>query len=386
MPLPDYHGGSIVNLMATLVAGLGGGDTGYAPLVGLDVQEVARHRHVVLLVVDGLGHEFLARSQPGSFLRKGLRSRITSVFPSTTTAAVATFLTAVAPQQHGLTGWFTFFRELGSVIAVLPFRDRHGGIELAEAGIDAEGLFGSQPVFGRIPRRCNIVTPRHLIDSTFNAVHSRGATHLGYATLPQFFDAVGGCLAGDGERSFTYAYWPEFDRLAHEYGVASRQVSMHLEELDAAFDYFIDSIRGRDYFIIVTADHGFIDTSPDSVVDLQSHPVLSRSLVLPLCGERRVPFCYVHPDQCARFEDYVTTQFSREATLARSADLVARGYFGHGTPHPRLHERIGHYALIMNGNFALTDQVAGEKKHVQIGMHGGVSPEEMFVPLIVLGS
>lgn len=383
MPLPDYHGGSIVNLMASLVAGMGGGDIGYVPLAALEAEAVARHRHAILLVVDGLGYEQLIRTEPGVALRRGLKGRITSVFPSTTATAITTFLTATAPQQHGLTGWFMFFRELGSIIAVLPFQDRHGGAGLEESGIDVERFFGHQPVFGRISRRCYTVAPQRIIDSAFNAVHTRGATRRGYATLPQFFDAIGKCLDDGTTPSFTYAYWPELDRLAHEHGVSSPQVTTHLEELDAAFDYFIDAMRGRDAVVVVTADHGFIDTTPDSVVDLQAHPVLSDSLVMPLCGERRAAFCYVHPDKCGQFEDYVTTRLDREITLVRSAELVARGYFGLGTPHPRLSERIGHYALIMNGNFAVNDWVAGEYRHLEVGVHGGLSAEEMFVPLIV---
>ncbi len=384
MPLPDYRGGSIVNLMASLVTGMGGGDTGYVPLGLLGADAVARHRHVVLLVVDGLGYEHLVRAEPGVALRRGLKGHITSVFPSTTAAAITTFLTATAPQQHGLTGWFMFFRELGSVIAVLPFQDRHGGPGLEECGIDAERFFGHQPVFGRLGRRCHVVTPQRIVDSAFNVVHTRGATCHAYNTLPQFFDAVEQCLSDQVAPSFTYAYWPDLDRLAHEHGASSRQVAMHLEELDAAFDYFINAARGRDAIVIVTADHGFIDTVPDSVVDLGDHPVLSETLVMPLCGERRVAFCYVHPDKCSQFEDYVTSRLGHAAVLVNSARLLDQGYFGLGQPHPRLRDRIGHYTLIMNRNFAITDQIVGERRQVHVGMHGGVSVEEMLVPLIVV--
>jgi len=384
MPLPDYRGSSIVNLMASLVAGLGGEDVGYQPLGTLEPAAVADRRHVVLLVIDGLGHEHLIRADAGNALRRGLRARMTSVFPSTTAAAITTFLTATAPQQHGLTGWFTYFRELGSVVAVLPFCARHGGPGLEQFGIDANQLFGHQPVFDLIRRRSYMVAPQRIIDSAFNAAHSGGAIRCAYATLPQFFDAIGKSFDDGAEPSFTYAYWPELDRLAHEYGIASSQVATHLEELDAAFDYFVDSVRGQDAIVIVTGDHGLIDTGPDSLVELDAHPVLADTLVLPLCGERRAAFCYVHPDKCALFESYVETRLEREATLIRSEQLLRQGYFGFGVPHPRLLDRIGHYTMIMNENFVIKDWVAGEQHHAQVGVHGGVSPEEMFVPLIVV--
>ncbi len=383
MPLPDYRGGSIVNLMASLVSGLGGEDTGYVPLTALEPAIVASRRHVVLLIIDGLGYEHLARADVGNALRRGLRARMTSVFPSTTATAITTFLTATAPQQHGLTGWFTCFRELGSVIAVLPFRARYGGPGLEQAGIDANRLFSQQSVFDRIRRRSYMVAPQQIIDSAFNVAHSGGVMRRTYNTLPQFFDAIDKCIDG-AEPEFTYAYWPELDRLAHENGIASDQVAMHLEELDAAFDYFIDTIRGRDAIVIVTGDHGFIDTAPDRLIELDAHPSLAEALVIPLCGERRAAFCYVHPDKCAQFENYVVTRLGRETTLMHSEQLLRQGYFGAGTPHPRLRDRIGHYALIMNENFVIKDWVAGEHQHAQIGVHGGVSAEEMFVPLVVV--
>lgn len=384
MPLPDYSGGSIVNLMATLVAGLGGSDIGYPALAALEPAAIAQRRHVVLLVIDGLGHEHLARAVAGDALRRGLRARMTSVFPSTTATAITTLLTATAPQQHGLTGWFTYFRELGSVVAVLPFQDRHGGPGLEQSGIDASRLFGHQPVFDQIRRRSFMVAPKRIIDSAFNSAHSGSAIRRPYTTLPQFFDAIDKCMHDAAGPTFTYAYWPELDRLAHEHGIGSSQVAIHLEELDAAFDYFVDSVRGRDSIVIVTGDHGFIDTTPDAMIDLDAHPTLAETLVLPLCGERRVAFCYVHPDKCVQFETYVGTQLAREATLVRSDQMLRYGYFGTGTPHPRLLDRIGHYALIMNENFVIKDWVAGEHRHTHKGVHGGVSPQEMFVPLIVV--
>lgn len=64
MPLtvrPDYGGGSIVNLMATLVGALGGRACEYGPLGVATLDEVRTARTVVLIVVDGLGDLWLDR-------------------------------------------------------------------------------------------------------------------------------------------------------------------------------------------------------------------------------------------------------------------------------------------------------------------------------------
>jgi hypothetical protein len=106
-------------------------------------------------------------------------------------------------------------------------------------------------------------------------------------------------------------------------------------------------------------------------------------LLLPLCGERRVAYCYLQPGQGGAFEDYVASELAPYADCHASSALVAQGYFGLGDPHPRLAERLGHYTLIMKNNYAIKDWLAGERRHVHLGAHGGLSDAELFVPLIV---
>ena len=99
LTLPDYRGGSLVNLMSSITTALGSSSP-YAPLTALLPAALADARHLVLLVVDGLGHDYLLGRD--SALRRHLRSPLTSVFPSTTASAIPTFLTGLAPQQHEL--------------------------------------------------------------------------------------------------------------------------------------------------------------------------------------------------------------------------------------------------------------------------------------------
>ena len=109
-------------------------------------------------------------------------------------------------------------------------------------------------------------------------------------------------------------------------------------------------------------------------------------LAQPLCGERRVAYCYVRPGCHADFERYVAAKLGKHATLHRSSDLIAQNWFGPGAPHPRLAERVGDYTLVMKDSYALKDWLPNEKRHVHIGVHGGTSDDEMYVPLIMLAA
>jgi hypothetical protein len=116
-------------------------------------------------------------------------------------------------------------------------------------------------------------------------------------------------------------------------------------------------------------------------VRLADHPELAECLALPLCGEPRAAFCYVRPDRVERFTAYCRDRLGDRFDLHPSQDLLDAELFGTGTPHPRLHERIGDYILIARGHALIRDQLPTEKDFRQIGVHGGLSPEELYVPL-----
>ena len=189
--LPDYHGASIVNLMSTIAAAFDAPANDYPPLRSFDCAALPTARSIVLLVVDGLGANYLTRSCAGSNLHRHQVATLTSVFPSTTASAVTALLTGVGPQQHGLTGWHIYFKELGAVTAVLPLIPRHGGQTLKQGGVDATPLLSGTPIFERLPVATHVVSPAHIVDSDFNLRYTTTASRSGYQTLEQCFAIVG---------------------------------------------------------------------------------------------------------------------------------------------------------------------------------------------------
>ena len=385
MILPDYHGGSIVNLMQSIVSGLGSGPrtNAYAPLTLAPPDTFGDSRKVVLFVIDGLGHELLLDTADDGAMAGSLRGSMTSVFPSTTATAITTFLTGCAPQQHALTGWYMWFREVGLVAAPLPFTTRAGGVSLTSAGVDARRLFATAPVSEALDTRCFIVQRRDLVDTSYTNAFKGKAEVRGYRSLQGFFDVVRD-IVNSVDSCFVYAYWPQLDGMCHRFGAGDERSRAHLRQIDGRFGAFLDSARGSDSTVVLTADHGFIDTTSATRLDLGDHPRLADTLVLPLCGEGRAVYCYVDPAKRALFEAYVAEEFGDFCVAVDKEQMLANGYFGLGEPHPRLAERIGHYVLLMKDNFVLRDRLLGEaQRPVHVGVHGGVSAAEMHVPLVL---
>ena len=124
--LPDYSGGGIVNLMQSIATACGNTEKRYPPLAALPATQLAKSRHVVLIVVDGLGQRTLTKHAGSPHLRRHLLGSMTSVFPSTTASAIPVFMTGLAPAQHALTGWHMHLHEVDQTLAILPLVPRHG--------------------------------------------------------------------------------------------------------------------------------------------------------------------------------------------------------------------------------------------------------------------
>ncbi len=379
MHFPDYRGGSLVNLMSSIAAA-SGTRTRYPQLKALRAKELD-HRNVVLLLVDGLGYEF-ARAN-ATLLAPHLRGSMTSVFPSTTAACVTSLLTGEAPQQHGITGWFMHARELAGVTVPLHCAPRVGNATFAQLGIPLERVYGAAPLALRMKREAYAIIGEDLLASPYNDAFLRGSKALAYTTPDGLFRQVRRAVTSSRRRKYVYAYWPMLDALGHAFGCGSDVFRDHFRALEARISRLIASLAGTDTLLIVTGDHGMVDAGRHDVVWVHEHPQLEDALTLPLCGEPRAAYCYVRPARAKAFEGYVRAQLSHACTLVRSDALIARGAFGLGKAHPLLAHRVGDYVLLMKGSHIVRNVVLGEAPVWHRGNHGGVSREEMLVPLIV---
>ena len=372
---PDYAGGSLVNLVASVVAARGG-EPLHDPLKKFPLS--ANATNLVLLIIDGLGDNYLQR-RGASELGKRRKGSLTSVFPSTTASAITTSYTGATPLEHGLTGWFTYFGEAGCVSAALPFRSRGDMAPLSARGVTPEQIYTVPSLFSAVPVRSVVVSHRDIIDSQYNSVHCRGAERLAYEKADEFVDQVERAVKSSHEKKFIYAYWPHYDQCSHRFGSQSEQAGAEFATIDAAFGELVHRLAGTDTLIVATADHGFVDAPTEECIELPAQ--LASMLRFPLCGERRVVYCHVHSPSA--FMEQARESFDGKADVMPSAQLLDEGWLGPGTPHPRLKERVGDVVIMMRERYTVKDWVAGEARWLHIGNHGGTHEDEMLIPLIL---
>ncbi len=378
---PDYGAGGLYGLAAGVRRWLAGERTG---LPWMSPGEAAQAADGVLVfwLVDGLGDAFLQRFGAASALAAHRQGRLTSVFPSTTASAITTVMTGLAPQAHGLTGWFIHDRRFGGVLAPLPLIRRGGGA--VRGPFLLPRLFPYRSLFQRARRPSVVVAPRHIARSAFSLRHARGARIVAHEGLPDLVERIAEAVrslhrAGGG---YVYAYHDRFDALSHHHGCHAAPVVDEFERVDAAFRALCARLAGSGAQLLVSADHGFIDNPPERRLRLDARPQLAAMLAAPLSGERRAAFCQVRSAAVEEFEAWGREALAGKGVLRRSAELVEEGLFGHGMRHKRLAERVGTHALLMEAGWTVADHVPGEPAHELLGVHGGLSADEMWIPLI----
>lgn len=381
--MPDYDGGSIVNLMSSIMKASGGRPE-YPQLRILKSEELKEYKNILLIVLDGLGYEYLNKYCKNSFLMKNLLGTMTSVFPATTAAAIPTFATGTAPQQHGMTGWYMNVKELGGVITPLRYMPRVGGPTFSALNINPKLLFDQKFFDQKIDykiRKPYLIQHFEIVNSSFGSVAFSRSRTLAYNNLKGFFQATTMTTKLKGKK-YIHAYWPMVDEMMHTHGTRNSKVLKHVRELDKKLEKLSKTLK--DTIIIITADHGLIDINDDNTTILRKHPELMSMLSLPLSGDAKTSYCYVHTDNRIEFENYVNKHFKNKCIMLTRKEAVSSGIYGKGEVNPKLMERIGDYVLIWRKNYILRDTLLGQLEFIPKAQHGGASSTEMYVPLIVI--
>lgn len=382
---PDYQGNSLLNLVIALATGFCRAKASrFAAPACAGLPAPGEAKNVVFLLIDGLGANDIARRGAGSFMSEHGQGVLTSVFPSTTACAVTTSLCGISPAGHGLTGWYVRDDRFGGIFAPLPMQRRD---RMPMAGWwKIPRLFPYPSLFQLMKCRSAMVSHEHILGSPFNMRHSRGvSSRHAYRDVDSLVPGIVGAVRELGRQGgFVYAYHADYDALAHGYGIASAQCTAHFERLDEALRTLARQLSGSDTALVVTADHGFIDSPPSQQVCLNDHPALMDCLDGPLWGEWRVAYARIKPTRHDEFEDRFRDVLGEHFHLIPSGDIVDAGLFGPAVkPSPRLRERVADYTIMGKGNWSIHDRIDSERTHHLIGMHAGVTADEMLIPKVI---
>ena len=270
--MPDYDGGGLLNVSATVLDVLGARDAGDAPpLLGLDPKLREGVRQVVVILADGLGWwqlemlcdqghmPFLAELRERARRRDGAQLiEATTVFPSTTAAAITTMNTARTPLEHGNLAYFVWLEEFAQVTAMLrwgPAIKRRGSY-FDDPAIDPLRFVLVPSIHARLRERgiaSYLVEPEIFRSEAMTRMHAAEATFLGYV-VPSTMGVRLRALLGAPRPSYVYAYWSGIDTVSHLYGPRSDEAAIEASILDISLRYALADRSGGDTLVLLTAD------------------------------------------------------------------------------------------------------------------------------------
>ena len=396
--LPHYEGLSIANLPATISALLGTDLPGALPPLPRELWAdwLPGLRRVVLLILDALGYRLLQGMQaagegrPFSDLeRVGRLVPLTSVVPSTTDAALISLRSGRPPAEHGWLAYEIYLRELGIAANAIQLRTAWGGPHdlLVDLGLDPEGIV-TVPSMAQHLARAGIpsrsVLAHYLRNSGFTKMLYRGTTEVRvHAQASDLWVQLRHLLADTrGQRTFLSGYWSGLDTIAHVYGPdtepwqAEFRTVSHLLERE-----FLAALPAEDRdgtLLLITADHGQILIPEEHIVTADRDPELSQHLLVPIMGESRAAFVYPRPGRAGAIRSYLEEAFPGWFVVLDSAQALDAGLMGHPVTD-EAYARAGELLVLGRGDHALQRSLPGVPLR---GRHGGLSPEEMLVPLV----
>ena len=367
-----------VDLAHALAAACGVPDTGLTPGAHEISELIGDVPHLVFVLVDGLGLDAVGRLPEGGFLRTHVALELRALFPTSTAPVLTSLATGLWPGEHGITGWWSYLPKYGVTATVLPFTERFSHRPLAEFGVDPADVLRRPSRVARYRYAPVSYLPAGIAGSIYSRYSSGDTEVRGYAGISSAFDAVGFRVATAKEPSFTYLHLPQYDAAAHEAGPKAPRAMRVLRRIDAMLVRFAARLPAGSR-VVVSADHGVIGTPRSSVVALAPDDALMSMLLAPPDGDGRAPRFHLRAGAEGPFWDLFRARFGDRFALLTVDEAERLRLYGPEPIAVDVRERFGNLQGIPLGDSVL---VYGGDAWLP-GNHGGLSPEEMRVPLVV---
>ena len=399
-----------------------------------------KYEAVVLFLIDGFGWRFFEKFQEAPFLktvaRDGQVEKLIAQFPSTTAAQITTLHTGMPVGEHGIFEWIYYEPTLDAIIAPLlfSFAGTFQRDTLKQVGAKPRQLFPTTTLYQSLKKQgvtSTIFQHREYTPSSFGDVIFSGAKSIGYKTLPEALINLAEALAkstpprvpcesrdylartgttspradtgtttphadtGTTTPAYFVLYNEKIDAISHEYGPDSPQttaeIQVFLMTMENIFQKALAGSRKKILFLL-TADHGQSETDPQTTIYLNRDPRfagIEKFLKTNRQGELLVPggsardfFLYIQAGLVDEAQAFLTARLEGRAEVRKVADLMSEGYFGPRLS-PRFCARAGDLVLLPYRYESVWWYEKNKHEQRYYGHHGGLTPQEMEIPLLM---
>lgn len=311
---------------------------------------------------------------------------LTSTIPSTTVTALTSLYTGEYPGQHGIIGYKMYLPEAGSVIKVLSFSPNMCPQRemLRDSGVKINLFLNDSTLFVKLNElgvKSYVLTYEGHLSSTFSQKITEGANLIGDISLIDALTLLFKISESD-EKLLIYTYIGLIDALSHKYGPFSQHVRYALEIIFNFINDLVDKIVKKNVNLVISADHGQLRVFKKYAYFFDK--LCNRCglrWIIPPFGEKR--FAYFYSGGLSSYKE-INECFGEMFQVYRSKDAIDLNFFGPTRDKKILLSRIGDIILSGKGNNLLIYPYRKDDLELDLrGHHGGLSPDEMLVPIIV---
>jgi predicted AlkP superfamily pyrophosphatase or phosphodiesterase len=364
-----------------------------------------KYDKVILLFVDAFGWRFFqqyAQTHPflQEFLNLGAVSKMTSQFPSTTAAHVTCMHTGLNVGQSGVYEWNYYEPLVDEIITPLFFA--YAGEKrdsLKRHNIPAEAYFPTHTYYQRLLKKgiaSYVFQHESYTPSTFSNIIYKGATVYPFKRLSDALsNLVEAVKASTTRHAYYFLYFDKIDAICHTHGPQSYQfqdtVHNFLKMMDEIFYKKLHGQAGQT-LLILTADHGQIEVDPHRTCYLNKLNINleqflqrnKRGKPLVPAGSARDMFLHVKEEHRDEVVFLLKNRLAGIAEVYTTEVLITQGFFGSVQPSQDFLARVGNVVILPYRHETVWWYEEGKFEMHFKGHHGGLTPEEMEIPLLLL--
>jgi predicted AlkP superfamily pyrophosphatase or phosphodiesterase len=336
-----------------------------------DIDEALKkkYKNIVFMLFDGMGDSIL-ESHKGvtRFLREHKLETLSSVFPSTTTAAIISLESGLSPIEHGWLGWSLYFNEVDANVSVFPNT--------------LSGSQGDQAADYHLGRRhmpyIDVLDQiSEVSHGNVYAVRVSPFADIKPSSVNEMCEQVIS-ISQEEKETCIFTYWPQPDFDMHELGTKHEKISVIMKDINNQIEYMCSKLK--DTLVIITADHGLIDTKWRFLMD---YPELIDCFTRRPSIETRASSFFIKEGFAKEFKLLFNDLFKDEFLLFSKEEILKQKLFGTGVPHERCNDFIGDYVAVAISYYSFEYNRVDENTLFK-ATHAGLSEEEMNVPLIII--
>lgn len=362
---PNYDR-SILSIASSVLNHFGVNDCQHKTLPEFDEMLEKGYKNIIVMLFDGLGVSAINEHlNENDFLRKHFVCPISSVFPSTTVAATTAIESGYSPVETAWLGWDLYFDEIGENVAVFRNTLQKNGEPAADFNV-AWKYIPYKRIFERIEEINGKGSAVYV--SPFSKHHIKSVPHI-CKTVKR--------LSRKRKVKYIYTYWHQPDTAMHRYGVKSEQAHDQILLINSEVEKLCKQLKNS--LVVITADHGLCDSVN---LFLEDYPVLYDMLeILPSIEPGRAMSLFLKDGLQDEFKEEFNHLFGDSFRLITKEEVFSKNFLGYGKPHPRTYDFVGDFLAVATTEKTL---FTAREKHEPVGVHAGLTEEEMTVPFIAI--